>query len=554
MVATNKIEFEDLLEEIGDYGWFQKKMMATFLCPVSMALPVLAMNILFLVNTPDHWCHVPEVARSNLTAEVQKHLFKHNQSSCFMYDLNYTEWIQSNYSYVPDNTPVIPCNNGWEYSKAYFDETAASKWNMVCGDSHYSNLALTLSNSGGAIGTFIYGALGDRIGRRPVFFIIVSVTVVTAAASLLVSNFMAFLVLRTINGGLMSSLFQLPYVIVLELVGPSKRGLSNAIPNISWAVGLCTLPLIAYLSKHWVTLGFVCTSLAVLMFGYWKFLPESPRWYLAHEKYEEAADVLMMIAKTNGKKVERQDILMKAKILGERVQKEKSNENKESSALDLLRYPNLRKKFLIVTFCWAANDLAYYGLQYNLPNLEGNPFLTFFALTIVEFPGLLSIWYLMEKFGRRWSSASFLGLAGFACLVVAVVPEDVPHVAVICSVIGKFGSTSSFMAIYLQSSELYPTPVRSVAMGITGAVGCAAIVVAPYIVYLAVFGKYIPFLVIGLTAVLASFSGTFLPETLDEILPQTIQDGETFGKNQKYFSCTRKRRRSSPTEEQTVKA
>ncbi|GBO43589.1 Carcinine transporter, partial [Araneus ventricosus] len=110
-------------------------------------------------------------------------------------------------------------------------------------------------------------------------------------------------------------------------------------------------------------------------------------------------------------------------ILGEKVQREKMEEDTKNNAFDLLRYPNLRKKFFIVTFCWVANDLAYYGLQYNLPNLEGNPFVTFFALTIVEFPGLLSIWYLMEKWGRRWSSASFLGLAGFACLVVAVVPE-----------------------------------------------------------------------------------------------------------------------------------
>ncbi|GIY30765.1 organic cation transporter 1 [Caerostris extrusa] len=66
------------------------------------------------------------------------------------------------------------------------------EWNVVCGDSHYANLALTLTNSGGAIGTFIYGALGDRIGRKPVFFIIVTVTVISAVASLLVTNFTAF--------------------------------------------------------------------------------------------------------------------------------------------------------------------------------------------------------------------------------------------------------------------------------------------------------------------------------------------------------------------------
>ncbi|GFQ67488.1 organic cation transporter 1 [Trichonephila clavata] len=106
------------------------------------------------------------------------------------------------------------------------------------------------------------------------------------------------------------------------------------------------------------------------------------------------------------------------------------------------------------------------------------------------------------------------------------------------------------MAIYQQSSELYPTAVRSIGMGITGAVGCVAVVLAPYIVYLANYAKYIPFLIIGLVAVTASMSATLLPETLDEILPQTIQDGETFGKDQKYLMCKWKRtKHSNPSTE-----
>ncbi|GIY27326.1 organic cation transporter 1 [Caerostris extrusa] len=65
----------------------------------------------------------------------------------------------------------------------------------------------------------------------------------------------------------------------------------------------------------------------------------------------------------------------------------------------------------------------------------------------------------------------------------------------------------------------------------------------------AVYGKYIPFLIIGLVGVSASMLQTLLPETLDEILPQTIQDGETFGKNQKYLSCSWKRSISVPVED-----
>ncbi|GFR32332.1 carcinine transporter [Trichonephila clavata] len=163
MVATkNQLEFEDLLEEIGEFGSFQKNMLVIFLAPVSIALPVLVMNILFLVNTPDHHCYIPEVVSNNPTFDVQKSLFSHDKAACYMYDLNYTEWLKTNSSYVPTNTSLLPCNKGWEYDTAHFEETATSKWNMVCGDSHYTNLALTLTNIGSAVGTFIYGVLGDE--------------------------------------------------------------------------------------------------------------------------------------------------------------------------------------------------------------------------------------------------------------------------------------------------------------------------------------------------------------------------------------------------------
>ncbi|GIY03151.1 hypothetical protein CEXT_594511 [Caerostris extrusa] len=195
----------------------------------------------------------------------------------------------------------------------------------------------------------------------------------------------------------------------LNSLDPQKRALTNAVPNVSWAVGLCILPLIAYLSKNWIVLGSASISLALLMYGYWKFLPESPRWLVSREKYKEATAVLMKVARQNGKDVKEKVIMTKIKMLGERVQREKQDQEGKYSILDILKYPYLRKKFLIVTYSWVANDLAYFGLQYNLPNLEGNPFLTFFVLSIVELPGLLCIWYLMEKWGRRWSSASFLG-------------------------------------------------------------------------------------------------------------------------------------------------
>ncbi|XP_054723820.1 organic cation transporter 1-like [Uloborus diversus] len=391
------------------------------------------------------------------------------------------------------------------------------------------------------------------IGRKPVFFLVILVTAITAISSVLMTNFTVFLVLRTINGSLMPSVFQLPFIILMEIVGPSMRTHMNGIASSAWTIGLCVLPLIAYVTRHWVTLGLATSSVTVLFFFYWTFLPESPRWLLSRERYGEATKIMMRIADANGKPQDPVELRLKLQKLGERIKKEKSLGEVSNSCADFLRYPNLRKKFFIVTFCWVADVTAYYGLQINVSHLAGDPFLNFFLLALVEVPGLICGWAFMEGLGRRWCSVSALALTGLACLVPVVVPEGIPYVAVVSSLVGKFGSSAAFMAVYQQSSELYPTTVRAIGMGVSGTFAGLANIIVPYIVFLAFIGKYIPFLIMGLLCLLAAVAASFLPETLNEILPQTIGDAEAFGKDQVFFSCSKKRRLPDAMSEVTPK-
>ncbi|GBL63584.1 hypothetical protein AVEN_94549-1, partial [Araneus ventricosus] len=124
----SELEFENLLEDVGDFGKYQKRLIIFFLIPSAALLPWFTMNILFLVFTPDHWCNVPEVASSNLSLEVQKSIIApHERLSCYRYDLNYTEFLMRGDLHVKNETPIIPCDSGWQYDTTHFVETAASK-------------------------------------------------------------------------------------------------------------------------------------------------------------------------------------------------------------------------------------------------------------------------------------------------------------------------------------------------------------------------------------------------------------------------------------------
>ena len=51
-----------------------------------------------------------------------------------------------------------------------------------------------------------------------------------------------------------------------------------------------------------------------------------------------------------------------------------------------------------------------------------------------------------------------------------------------------------------------------------------------------------PLLVLGTLGIFGGILALFLPETLDKELPQTLQDGENFGKGQRFldFPCCNK--------------
>ena len=63
------------------------------------------------------------------------------------------------------------------------------------------------------------------------------------------------------------------------------------------------------------------------------------------------------------------------------------------------------------------------------------------------------------------------------------------------------------------------------------------------------FNSSLPLTVLGLLALIGAVMALMLPETLGAILPDTIEDGENFGKDQSFwdFPCCPRRKHASST-------
>nr|XP_031845458.1 carcinine transporter-like [Nomia melanderi] len=348
------------------------------------------------------------------------------------------------------------------------------------------------------------------------------------------------------------------------MMGPRYRTFAGMVICMFFASALSLLALLGYLLRHWFALSLATSVPFVLLFSYYWIIPESPRWLLSKNRIDEAEVIVQRMAKINGKTVpsnflrkmeleilRRQGISCNGTNSGETetVQAEDRSPPPAATPMDLVRNPNIRKKFFILAFDWVANAVVYNGLSYNATNLGVSDYLAFFIGGLVEIPSYVITWYAMDRLGRRWVLCLTMLLGGLACVSCMFVPEDAVWVTVSLAMIGKFGIAASFAVFYVFVGELLPTVLRSQAMGIASFIAGIGLLAFPYIVHLAVYSRVLPLIIMGTLSVAGALTSIFLPETLNIHLPQTIEEGELFGADFKLWSCpTLPRKRRNPEE------
>ncbi|GFR11973.1 organic cation transporter 1 [Trichonephila clavata] len=376
------------------------------------------MHVIFLTGIPGHWCYVPEIAESNLSLEMQKALIMPpSDPHCSMYDVNYTDILQSRNPKFNNETPTKPCDKGWFYENSEFDQTAVTEWDLVCKDDHYVNLLLSTTFMGIFLGSQLFSSLSSKIGRKPTFLISALIITVSDVGSSVSRNFVMVVLLRILQGTAISSIYSTPYALILEIVRPELRTLMNEIATVSWTAGLCLLPMIAWVSRSWVIMSGLNSSCALVLFLCGSVIPESPMWLVTQGQYRKANDILKKMSKLNGKTAH-QDyrLLERVRNFGHEYQRNVADQ-KKCSARDFFKYPRLRRRFMCIAMCWMLNTIPYAGLQMNTRFLEGNKFVNFFLASLVEIPAHFGTWFCIVNSGRRWTLLTAFIIAAISCFL-----------------------------------------------------------------------------------------------------------------------------------------
>ncbi|XP_063534511.1 organic cation transporter protein isoform X1 [Cydia strobilella] len=523
---------EEMMGKLGDFGRYQ---CFQFILHILAAMTA-GMHMLSLVTVaavPEHRCWIDGVDTNITTAlwnstEVTRAIpsIENRLHNC----LKFTDEL--------NNTGK--CDK-WVFDTNYRSSSRAIEWELVCDKRWMGALAQTAYMLGVFTGAIVLGGMADKFGRKTIFCWSSVLQLILGVLVAFIPEYWSFLVISFLYGIFGSAgAYITGFVLSMEIVGPSKRTACGVAFQAAFAVGIMLVAMWGAIIDDRQILQVVYGLHGLLLIPHIWIMDESPRWLWAQGRAKEAVDIVEKALKCN-KFSERLD---KAQLVSRgKAESSKETDVPAARTIDLFRTPNLRKKTLNVCLCWFANSLVYYGLSLSCGKLEGNPYLILAVLGFVEFPSYGAVIYFLDIWGRRPLISSMMLIGGTACIVVTFIPAG-SIISTVIVIIGKLFIAGSFAIVYNYSAELFPTVVRNSAIGLGSMCARLSGALTPLITLLDSFDPKIPAVIFGVIALISGFLTLFLPETMNQPMPQSLADGEKFGLGDTCFrSCLGKKRR-----------
>ncbi|KAF4665155.1 hypothetical protein FOL47_004730 [Perkinsus chesapeaki] len=428
-------------------------------------------------------------------------------------------------------------------------ESVVSEFGLACEKSSWATALQSEMFFGFLVGVWVMGWLSDEVGRKPTLWISAIITQGFGLLSAIAPSYLAYAISRFGVGLGVGGIGLASYVLAAEATAPEWRSVMSAASNSIFSFGIVIVSVMAAIPNiHWRAL-----SLAVWILSWACILPallltrflESPIWLEAQRRRDKTEAALRRIALVNNRHAEFDAFVQKWE------KKHMSNENmsfaiedgssggnaavmplieetKESLwGLLLTRNWRIIQQFMtVMVIAWFASSLGYYGLSMNVGHLGGSIYINSILCALVDIPSYVMMYLMVDNSitGRRLSLVIYLIAGGISCIVCPFV--SYPHwLYLTIALLGKFFISAAFGVCYIYGAELFPTSIRSSALGIQSLSARIAGILSPLIPPLGDVWFPLPNLIFGIPCLVAGgLIWRFLPETFGRRLPTTVED------------------------------
>ena len=373
-------------------------------------------------------------------------------------------------SYLTNET--MKCRHGDEFVFPEFDMdvTVASANNLICGDYYWTILVDEFFMVGLMAGSFIFGVMSDKVGRRHT---LVTAVVCCAVGNLIgcaMPNHWSYAIPRILASAGGEGAFVLAFTMSLEYSGIVEKVpifpwvtwstlLSNYI-GIPFAIGEMIPSLFALGLKDWKEFSAGVSSVIAVTALVWLFLPESPRWLIANGKTETAREVIDKAAKVN--KVKLTPDIFEA----DPEEGKSKDEEDEAEAMPVYGLMDMfRKSQIVITLslfvCWPVVTLLYYGLSLSADKIKLTPnvYLSYVLVALIEIPAYIILPLVIDVWGRKPLFFITQFVPGICCIVAAFLTPGSAIFAVL-ALGAKLGAAAAFNVTFMYTAQLYPTSIR----------------------------------------------------------------------------------------------
>ncbi|XP_067667759.1 solute carrier family 22 member 3-like [Haliotis asinina] len=429
---------------------------------------------------------------------------------------------------------------------------------IVCDRAHLRGFAQTLLIIGQGIGAFTLPAFSDRYGRRPVQLFSHLCFLGLGVGVAFAPTYTVFLVLRVFLGFVQQGIVLTKMTISIEIFPSRHRKLSGLFGSIMWTFCTASIALIAYLMQtySWRSTQLAYCSVSLYVIVQFFLLDESLSWLITNNKTKQVTKNLKKAARMSGKdyhtvlnvykKIQKQQESEKSlteSLLGSKDQgvngktaTVKEKDKTKPSFLDLMKRKRLAANVFVLWFVWITDSLTVFGLFMMSHSLAGSPHLNFVLYSLLEAPSVLVFYFMVDRYGRKKTSMTLHGTAGFA-LLAATVCKSVgkgsswsPIAVTAFSCLGMFGASGAWGTSFFFTPEMFPTNLRNFGLGTSSACSRLGGMLAPFSSLLAEYVEWAPGTIFGVCCLLATVLVNILPETMGRELPQTVDDVEAWHK------------------------
>ncbi|WP_429842295.1 MFS transporter [Brevibacillus sp. FIR094] len=320
---------------------------------------------------------------------------------------------------------------------------------------------------GMAIGAIVGGYLADRIGRKPVFLLTLVLFGLASFASAFATGFATMLLFRFLMGLGLGAELPVASTLVNEFAPPEKRGSTVVLLESFWAVGWIAAAVISYFvipDYGWRVAVMIGALPVVYALFARRSIPESPQF----KKQAENVPIATLLT-------------------------------------------SHRTETITLWVVWFAIAFSYYGMFLWMPSIlvdKGFTMIKSFQyvliMTLAQLPGYFAAAYLVEKWGRKWTLATFLFMTGV--MAFAFGQSSGTTELLVTGAFLSFFNLGAWGALYAYTPENYPTPLRATGSGMASGVGRIGSIIAPYLVgyysshhysYTFIFSVFTAVLIVG---------------------------------------------------------